>query len=116
VFTDVDLAATTSISFFGPGNTVLGTFSVPATVGSETFSFLGVSFSEGERIACVRTVNGNVALGAGTDQNGHLRDVLVMDDFRYGEPTAIREPGVVVLLTGALALLSIARRRRGPRL
>jgi hypothetical protein len=118
VFTDVDLPNTTSISFFGPGDTALGTFFVPAAIGSETFSFLGVSFDAGERIARVRIVNGNVALGAGvTDQNGDVRDIVVMDDFLYSEPAAVPEPAaVIVLLAGAVLLLPIARRRCGGRL
>src|SRR5262245_1427083 len=39
VFTDVDLANTTSIQFFGPSNTSLGTFLVPTA--NQGLSFLG---------------------------------------------------------------------------
>ena len=84
VFTDVDLSNTTSIEFFDMANASLGTFFVPATVGSETFSFLGVSFPTNV-VARVRITNGNVALIL-SDQNGNTRDVVVMDDFIYGEP------------------------------
>ncbi len=86
VFTDVDLSNTTSIEFFDMANASLGTFFVPATVGSETFSFLGVSFPTNV-VARVRITNGNVALVL-SDQNGNTRDVVVMDDFIYGEPGA----------------------------
>src|SRR5690349_20625091 len=60
VFTDVDLASTTSIQYFNANNVSLGTFFAPtANIG---LSFLGVSgFDEG--IARVRITSGNTALG-----------------------------------------------------
>jgi len=86
VFSDVDLANTTSIQLFDPSLNSLGTFFVPASAGSETFSFLGISFPD-PIIARVRIISGNFPVGIGaTDQNGDLRDVVVMDDFLYGEP------------------------------
>ncbi len=116
VFSDVDLANTTSIQYFDAAGASLGTFFVPAASGSETFSFLGVSFTEGPIISRVRITNGNVAPGAGvTDQNGDLRDVVVMDDFLFGEPQAISqvpEPGTLMLLAGALAGSAAVRRLR----
>ena len=42
VFTDVDLPNTTSLTFFGPSNQLLGEFFVPSAVGNQTLSFLGV--------------------------------------------------------------------------
>ena len=87
VFSDVDLTDATSITLFGSSNNSLGTFFVPAQTGSETFSFLGVSFGS-PIISRVRIVNGNSALGTGlADQNGSSRDLVVMDNFLYGEPT-----------------------------
>ncbi|HEU5259043.1 MAG TPA: PEP-CTERM sorting domain-containing protein [Vicinamibacterales bacterium] len=115
VFTDVDLANTTSIQYFTPGNASLGTFPVPAIVGSETLSFLGVSFNAGEQVGRVRITNGNIALGAGiTDQNGNTRDVVVMDDFLYSEPRAVPEPASMMLVTmGVLsAIVGRSLRRR----
>ena len=44
IFSDVDLANTTSLMFFGRNNQILGTFFAPAIAGNETFSFLGVDF------------------------------------------------------------------------
>ena len=84
VFSDVDLANTTSIQLFGASSNSLGTFFVPALAGSETFSFLGISFPD-PVIARVRITSGNFAVGA-TDLNGNPRDIVVMDDFLYGEP------------------------------
>ncbi|HEY3099285.1 MAG TPA: hypothetical protein VGL14_10280 [Methylomirabilota bacterium] len=119
VFTDVDLANTTSIQYFTAADTSLGTFFAPATVGSETLSFLGVFFDGGERVARVRITNGTTALGAGvTDQNGNTRDLVVMDDFLYSEPLAIPEPASIVLVTAGVALSAILgrslRRRARP--
>jgi hypothetical protein len=91
VFSDVDLANTTSIEFFDSASVSLGLFFAPATLGIETFSFLGVSFATA-LVARVRIISGNTALAAGqTDQNGG-RDVVVMDDFVYGEPAAVIVP------------------------
>ena len=45
VFSDVDLANTTSVQFFDTSNNSLGTFFAPAGSGNETFSFLGVQFN-----------------------------------------------------------------------
>ncbi|HEY0591594.1 MAG TPA: IPTL-CTERM sorting domain-containing protein, partial [Thermoanaerobaculia bacterium] len=50
-------------------------------------SFLGVLFNAGERIGRVRITSGNTALGP-TDNNGSV-DVVVMDDFIYGEPASL---------------------------
>ena len=68
IFSDVDLANTTSIELFDTSSNSLGTFFVPATTGSETFSFLGISFVDSV-IAHVRITSGNFPVGTGvTDQ------------------------------------------------
>jgi len=87
VFSDVDLPDQTTIQFFGPSDVSYGSFSVSPTPGSETYSFLGVTFPA-NIVSRVQISNGNFALGAGvTDQNGFTRDLVVMDDFIYGEPS-----------------------------
>lgn len=107
VFSDVDLAATTSIEYFTQGNASLGTFAAP--VGA--FSFLGVSFGSA-MVSRVRIISGNSALAAGaTDQNGITRDVVAMDDFIYGE-TVTPEPSTYALMAAGLLAVAAIRRRR----
>lgn len=113
VFTDVDLANTTSLAFFGVDGTFLGTFYAPSLVGSATFSFLGVSFADAI-VGRVRITSGNAALGAGVlDQSGSPTDLVVMDDFIYGETVAVvPEPATLLLAGSGLALLGLVARRR----
>jgi hypothetical protein len=108
VFSDVDLAATSSIQFFDLMGVSLGTFFVPNVAGaSQTLSFLGVSFATAI-VARVRITNGNFALGAGvTDQNGATRDLVVMDDFIYGEPLQASVPEGAPGIIGSLALAGV---------
>ena len=64
IFSDVDLAGLTSISYFDPEGDLLYSRSVETgSVADGSLSFLGVFFDAGERIARVRIVTGNVALG-----------------------------------------------------
>ena len=115
VFTDVDLPNTTSIQYFDPLGASLGTFFVPAAAGSQTFSFLGVSFPTAQ-VSRVRVTAGNTALGTGVnDSNGSPTDLVVADDFLYGEPQAIPEPATTVLLACALGILAfrvVGKRRK----
>jgi hypothetical protein len=85
VFTDVDVAGSTMLQFFSPDGTLLYERAVPALPGSETLSFLGVSFNAGEVVGRVRIVSGNASFGP--DEAGSL-DVVALDDFIYGEPVA----------------------------
>ena len=109
VFTDVDLANTTSLQFFDASNTSLGTFFVPAgTVANESLSFLGVDFGS-NIVSRVRITNGNAALGP----NGGALDLVVMDDFLFGEPVAaVPEASTLMLLFGGLLGLGVMWRWR----
>lgn len=83
VFTDVDRPGT-KIAYYDAKNRRLGTFAVPVSPGSETLSFLGVRFLK-NRVATVKITSGNTKLGR-AERGG--RDVVVMDDFVFGEPSA----------------------------
>ena len=114
VFSDVDLANTTSIQLFGLGNVPLGTFFVAALQGNETFSFLGISFANAV-ISRVRITSGNTALAPGATDGISGRDVVVMDDFIYGEPritAVVPEPATIWLFATGLIVLGAARRKR----
>jgi|SRR6478735_1845326 hypothetical protein len=115
VFTDVDVADATTLSFFGLGGAFLGTWSVPNVVGAnETLSFLGVLFSD-PVVTRVRITSGTAALAPGGIDLA--ADRVAMDDFIFGEPrlaaAAVPEPGSwAMLLVGFAALGSTFRRRR----
>jgi hypothetical protein len=83
VFSDVDLANATSLTFFDASNTSLGTLFAPAIAGNETFSFLGADFGANV-VSRVRITSGNQVLAPGNTAS----DLVVMDDFIYGEPGA----------------------------
>jgi hypothetical protein len=86
VFTDVDKRgkgnAGARIEYFDANGDLLFSSFVPALPGDGNLSFLGIVFDDA-RIARVRITSGNVA--PGPDDHGR-RDVVMMDDFLYGEP------------------------------
>jgi hypothetical protein len=110
VFSDVDLAGT-SIAFATTAGGI-GPLAVPTFPGNQTFSFLGVLLGPGEGlITSVRIVTGTTALGP---SESPTVDVVVMDDFLYGEPRAIPAPAPLLLLgAGLLGLAAFARLRVG---
>jgi hypothetical protein len=89
VFTDVDRPdgqkhgnPSASIEYFGADGELLFRGSVPASPGDGSQSFLGIMFND-PLIARVRIKSGNVAPGPNDDGT---HDVVMMDDFIYGEP------------------------------
>ena len=102
VFTDVDLANSTGIEFFNGADQSIGQFFAPNVAGNETLSFLGVRFSEGSIVSRARIISGNQVLAAGHISN----DLVVMDDFIFGEPVAaqVPEPSTLLLLLLGLAV------------
>jgi hypothetical protein len=59
-------------------------FPNPASPGDGGLSFFGIVFDEA-RIAGVQLISGKVAPGPDDAQE----DIVVMDDFLYGEPQAL---------------------------
>ena len=101
IFTDVDQPdgsgpgnkygnrfASTLVQFFGADGRLLFSSFVPAAPGDGGFSFFGIKFND-PRIASVRIIAGNIA--PGPDDDGKT-DVVMMDDFIYGEPHQLNAP------------------------
>jgi hypothetical protein len=95
VFTDVDLPngsgpgdrngnrkASTLIECFGTDGGLIFSSFVPASPGDGSLSFLGIVFDDA-RIARVRITSGDAAPGPNDDGT---HDIVMMDDFFYGEP------------------------------
>jgi hypothetical protein len=92
IFSDVDLANVTSIEYFDTVYRSLGKFYAPSIAGNQTVSFLGVLFSD-RIVAHVEITTGNWYLDAGMVDGAAVpfaapKDLVVMDDFVYGEPVA----------------------------
>ena len=98
VFTDVDQpdgsgpggkrgnrGASTLLEYFDADGKLLFSSFVPASPGDGNLSFFGIKFDDA-RIASVRITAGNVAPGPNDDQQN---DIVMMDDFIYGEPQLI---------------------------
>jgi hypothetical protein len=77
--------ASTLMEYFGTDGELLFSSFVPASPGDGSLSFLGIVF-EDARIARVRITSGNVAPGPDDDEK---HDIVMMDDFLYGEPQAL---------------------------
>jgi len=99
VVTDLDLAGSASIELFFNANdsSGVGPFPLPAAGNSNaTFSFLGVFFTDGERIERARITSGAAPLLATASLDdvtqGGPADLVVMDNFIYGEPQPIPPP------------------------
>ena len=74
----------TLIEYFDQDSRVIFSSFVPASPGDGSLSFLGVVF-EDARIARVRITTGDKAPGL---DDIARRDIVMMDDFLYGEPQA----------------------------
>src|SRR6266513_571657 len=80
VFTDVNVANSTKIEYFGvAGNLLFSRHVLPQPTARAGFSFLGVGFDTAS-VFMVRITSGNRILRVPN------LDVVVMDDFIYGEP------------------------------
>ncbi len=88
VFTDVDTAGSTMIEFIDVNGDVILSRAVLASPGNEGLSFLGVTFDE-PVVRRVRITCGDSPLGANDVTQGGTDDIVVLDDFIYGEPAAV---------------------------
>jgi hypothetical protein len=99
IFSDVDLPdgsgpggkrgnrkASTLVEYFGANGTLLYSSLVPASPGDAGLAFLGIVFDDA-RVARVRISAGNAVPGV-DDQRP--QDVVVMDDFIFGEPQLLQ--------------------------
>ena len=88
VFSDVDQLGSASITLIGANGESLGVYQAPACGGG--FSFVGVKFAT-PLVAAVEIKSGQGPLGddaadVSDRDHGPARDLVVMDDFIYGEP------------------------------
>ena len=99
VFTDIDQpdgsgpganrgnrGASTLIEYFDQDGRLIFSSFVPASPGNGGLSFFGIVFNDA-RIASVRITAGDVAPGP-NDNRRH--DIVMMDDFIYGEPQLLQ--------------------------
>lgn len=84
VFTNVALPFTTSIELFNADGLSLGKYYAP--VAAKGLSFIGVRF-QNRMVTRVRIVPGNAVIGT-QDDPANGRNVVVADDFLYGEPVS----------------------------
>ncbi len=85
VFCDVD-SSNTFIEYYDPSGLKISGSSL--NVANNGLSFIGTSFTAGERVAKVIIRLGNSNLQSGNVDGTNGVDVVAMDDFIYGEPRA----------------------------
>jgi hypothetical protein len=92
VFGDVGRSGKTSIQYFDASGKLLASVSAPAKADATGLSFVGVVF-DSPVVARVRIIAGEAPLSATAIDFAHgavYPDLVVMDDFIYGEPHAIK--------------------------
>jgi len=89
VFSDVDVSGSTGIILIGQDGRSIGRILAPVRSDARGSSFVGVVFRN-PVIARVHIVSGNGALSPQEKDvtQGGAHDLVVMDDFLYGEPGA----------------------------
>ena len=102
VFTDVDLAGETTIEFFDPNGKLLVSRAVTAMDAEGALSFLGVTYSF-PAIAQVRITTGDGTLGLKDVSGNGPTDVVVMDDFIFGEPVTLESIATETLIRNNIA-------------
>ena len=85
VFSDVDVANSTSVEFFN-GAQSLGKFFAPVHDASSNLSFLGVYFKNQKVTHLMVGHDGILAEGGADVSTGGKKDFVVFDDFLFDEP------------------------------
>ncbi len=87
VFTDVDRPGSTTVEFFDANDVRIAVLVAPNHSGAQLLSFTGAVFAA-PIVARVRITSGDAALTATIIDvsAGGASDLVVMDDFLYGEP------------------------------
>jgi hypothetical protein len=92
VFEDVGRAHSTTIEYFDAAGNRLLTVVAPRASDEQGLSFAGAVFNS-RVVARVRITSGDTPIGSDVNDNvkgaGQKRDIVVMDDFIYGEPRKI---------------------------
>jgi hypothetical protein len=91
VFADVGRSGKTTIEYYDAAGAKIATVAAPTQAGGAGLSFAGVVFDT-PLVARVRITSGEAALGAAVRDaaRGGTADLVVLDDFLYGEPHAVR--------------------------
>jgi len=87
VFSDVDLPGSSKVEYFDKNGTRIASVDAPALQSEQQFSLVAVTF-DSAIVASVRITSGDAALDGTTEDvsAGGTKDLVVMDDFVYGEP------------------------------
>jgi len=90
VFSDVDRAGSARVDYFDANGVELVNIASSAHLGAQGFSFVGAVF-DSPVVARVLITSGDAALSATSNDvsAGGTTDLVVMDDFIYGEPQPI---------------------------
>ena len=106
VFADVNVGSTTIFTVTLGNGTNGGQFAIPASPAGG-LSFLGLTDPLGYSRIVIQS--GNAALGPNQSLNG--TDLVVMDDFIYGEPIATTPEPSSILLTAVGGLMLVLKKR-----
>jgi hypothetical protein len=112
IFVDVEVANLTKVEFFDANNNLI--FSRDALVaGNQGLTFLGAVANAGEQFSRVRITSGANTIVSNGVLGNPIDDVVVMDDFLYGE--VVPEPASIVLTSLGLVGAWLLRGRVGRR-
>ena len=120
IFTDVELAGTSSIEYLGSSGNSLGKFDVPVGANGE-IQFLGVLFDKPVIKEVVLTVGTNATFSFdgssvksfGSESLAEGIDLAATDDFLFATPTPVPIPAAFWLLgSAAIGLCMLPKRQK----